>query len=296
MRIRVRIRVRTRIAAILLCLLLALTLAGCVHADRTITFNSDGTGTYTYAIGLSAQMISLGGSTLTQSMDKFGEQIKQDGGTYSRYDDSGYTYWKYVRPFTSVTQLDTFLGQSPQNDSSSNTAANADSSDSVNVTEQPGFFATTFHVTGQMSLVLPDANQSVSDLLKDARLSVAITMPGWVSAQSGGNLNGNTVTYTVHFGESATIDVTGGGLNLPHIALITGGVLLALALFIVGLILLRRGNRPPVETAAYASTSPYYMPTQPGAEAPTFPATPAYPADDLTAPPPLPESTTPTPE
>ena len=66
-------RVRIRIAAILLCLLLALTLAGCVHADRTITFNSDGTGTYTYAIGLSAQMISLGGSTLTQSMDKFGD-------------------------------------------------------------------------------------------------------------------------------------------------------------------------------------------------------------------------------
>jgi hypothetical protein len=122
-------------------------------------------------------------------------------------------------------------------------------------------------------------------------------MPGWVSAQNGGDLNGNTVTYTVHFGESATIDVTGGGLNLPHIALIAGGVLLALALFIVGLILLRRGNRPPVETAAYASTSPYYMPTQPGAEAPTFPATPAYPADDLTAPPPLPESTpTSTPE
>ena len=60
--------------------------------------------------------------------------------------------------------------------------------------------------------------------------------------------------------------------------------------------LLRRGNRLPVETAAYASPSPYYMPTQPGAEAPTFPATPAYPADDLSAPSPLPESTTPTPE
>ena len=293
-----RIHVHTRIAAILLCLLLALTLAACVHADRTIAFNSDGTGTYTYTIGLSAQMISLGGSTLTQGMDKFGDQIKQDGGTYSRYDDSGYTYWKYVRPFTSVTQLDTFLGQSPQTNagSSSGAGSNSNMADWVNVTEQPGFFATTFHVTGQMSLVVPDANQSVNDLLKDARLSVTITMPGWVSAQSGGNLNGNTVTYTVHFGESATIDVTGGGLNLPHIALVAGGVLLALALFIIGLILLRRGNRHPVETAAYASTSPYYTPTQPGAEAPTFPATPAYPADDLTAPPPLPESTTPTPE
>jgi len=294
-----RIRVHTRIAAILVCLLLALTLAGCVHANRTITFNSDGTGTYTYTIGFSAQMISLGGSTLTQGMDKFGAQIKQDGGTYGRYDDSGYTYWKYVRPFTSVTQLDTFLGQSPQTGSSSGSGVSStpNPTDTVNATEQPGFFATTFHVTGQMSLVMPDANQSVRDLLKDARLSVAITMPGWVSAQNGGDLNGNTVTYTVHFGESATIDVTGGGLNLPHIALIAGGVLLALALFIVGLILLRRGNRPPVETAAYASTSPYYMPTQPGAEAPTFPATPAYPADELTAPPPLPESTpTSTPE
>jgi len=57
-----RIRVHTRIAAILVCLLLALTLAGCVHANRTITFNSDGTGTYTYTIGFSAQMISLGGA------------------------------------------------------------------------------------------------------------------------------------------------------------------------------------------------------------------------------------------
>lgn len=292
-----RIRVHTRIAAALICLVLALTLAGCVHADRVMTLNTDGTGTYTYSIGLSAQMMSLGGSALADSMNKFGEQIKQDGGTYSRYDDSGYTYWKYVRPFTSVKQLDGFLDESPQTSagSSSGAGSNSNMADSVSVTEQPGFFATTFHVTGQMSLVVPDANQSARDLLKDARLSFAVTMPGWVSEQHGGAQNGNTVTYTVHFDESTSIDVTGGGPNIPHIALVAGGVLLALALFIVGLILLRRGNRRPTETAAYASSSPYYMPTQRGAEAPTFPATPAYPADQPSAPPSLPESAT-TPE
>lgn len=290
---------RTRIAAILICLLLALTLAGCVHADRVVTLNSDGTGTYTYTIGLSAQMMTLGGATLSDSMNKYGDQVKQDGGTYSQYDDSGYTYWKYVRPFNSVSQLDTFLGQSPQTGSNSGSGVGSTSNptDTVNVTEQPSFFATSFHVTGRMSLVVQDASLAVRDLLQDARLSLAVTMPGWVSQQQGGDLNGNTVTYTVHYGESATIDVTGGGPNIPHIALVAGGVLLALALFIVGLVLLRRGNNRPPQSVAYDAASPYYMPTQPGAEAPTFPATPTYPTDDPTAPPAPPESTTtPTPK
>jgi hypothetical protein len=282
---------RTRIAAVLLGLLLALALAGCVHADRTVTLNSDGSGAYTYAIGISDQLMSLGGSPLVNSMNTFGEQIKQDGGSYSRYEDNGFNYWKYVRPFQSVSQLNTFLAESPQTGSSGG-AATIDTRNTLKVAENAGFFSTTFHVTGRLDLSFPTADQSTRNLLKDARLSVAITLPNWVSEQHGGNLSGNTVTYAVNFGESANIDVTGGGFNLPHIALIAGGVLLALTLFVAGMILLRRGGSSSATPAAYVSTSPYYMPTQPSGET-TFPATPDYPADN---PQPLPQSTTPTPE
>lgn len=268
---------RIRIAAVLLCLVLVLTLAGCFHADRAVTLNTDGTGAYTLTVGLSDQLMSLSGASLTKSMEDFGAQVEQDGGTYTHYEDNGYSVWKYVRPFTSISQLNGFLQQSPQTGSATN-GATADTQNTVHVTEQPGFFSTTFHVTGHLGLVFPNIDQTTRDLLKDARESLAVTMPGWVSAQQGGSVSGNTVTYTIHLGESATVDVTGGGLNVPHIALILCGLLLALALFVVGLVLLRRGNRTPHKPASYASASPYYMPTQPGGEA-TIPATPDYPSD-----------------
>jgi hypothetical protein len=282
---------RTRIAAVLLCLLLALTLAGCVHADRTVALNSDGSGNYTYAVGLSDQVMTLGGSSLTDSMNRFGEQIKQEGGSYSRYEDNGYSYWKYVRPFKSVGQLNNFLEQAPQTGSPGGAPA-LDTRNTLRVTDNAGFFSTTFHVIGQLNLDFPNSDQNTANLLKDTRLSVAVTMPNWVSAQHGGKQNGNTVTYTVHFGESATIDVTGGGFNMPHIALVVGGLFAALALIVVGILLARRGNRRPANHAPAFSTSPYYAPTLPsisGNDDPTLPATPGYPTDTL--PPPLPEST-----
>ncbi len=284
----------TRIAATLLCLLLAFSLAACVQADRTVVLNSDGSGVYTFTVGISDQLVTLGGSSLAKSMDDFGTHAQQGGGSYSRYEANGFSYWKYVRPFKSVNQLDTFLTEAPQTSGTTGSSgvSAADPRNMLNVVDNAGFFSTTFHATGNLSLVIPNADQSTRDLFKDARLSVAITMPNWVSEQHGGTLNGNTVTYVVGFGQSATIDVTGGGYNTPHIALVAGGVLLALALFAVGMFLLWRGNRRPSRPAAYASTSPYYKPSQPSGET-TFPATPGYPTD---FPPPLPESTTPTPE
>jgi hypothetical protein len=286
---------RTRIAAVLLCLLLALSLAACVQADRTVVLHSDGSGVYTFTVGISDQMVTLGGSALVTNMDDFGTRAQQSGGSYTRYDANGFRYWKYVRPFHSVGQLNTFLTESPQTGSSATSpgVSPSDPRNILHVADDAGFFSTTFHVTGYLSLEIPNADQSTRDLLKNARLSVAVSMPNWVSAQRGGTLNGNTVSYAVSFGQSATIDVTGGGYNLPHIALVAGGVLLALALFIVGIGLLRRGEHFSAKPAEYASTSPYYMPTQPGGET-TFPATPTYPAD--TPPPTLPQSIPPTSE
>jgi hypothetical protein len=277
---------RVRIAALFLCLALALTLAGCVHADRSVTLSSDGTGTYTFVLGISPEAINLGGDRLVKGMNQFGDDVKKHGGSYTRYNgEDGYSYWKYVRPFSSVSQLNDFLSQSPE--AVANPTPSTSSPDTIAVKEDAGFFNTTYHVTGKMSLVVPNANQSTDDLLKDARLSFAVTMPNWVSDHHGGNQSGNTVTYTVHFGEEATIDVTGGGLSVAHIALVIGGMVLALALlvggFILGFALRRRGARQSAEPVALASSSPYYMPVMPAppsGDAPTLPGNnaPTYPA------------------
>lgn len=275
---------RIRFAAALLCLFVALALVGCVHADRAVTLNTDGSGVYTFTVGLSDQLVRLGGSALTKDMEDFGARVERDGGTYSHYEENGYSTWKYVRPFTSVRQLNDFLQQSPQTDSTT-TGASTDTQNTVHVAADAGFFSTTYHVTGHIGLVFPGVDQSARDLLKDARFSFAVTMPGWVSEQYGGTLNGNTVTYVVHYGESTTINVTGGGLNVADIALVAGGVLLlALALVIAGLMVLRRRNGWPSKLVPAAppvtSTSPYYMPTQPGQSSggeTTLPATPEYP-------------------
>jgi hypothetical protein len=275
---------RVRLAAVLICLLLALSLAGCVHADRAIALNSDGSGTYTFTIGLSSQLVDLGGGSLTDSMNQYGDQVKQDGGSYSRYVDGGYSYWKYVRPFTSVSQLDDFLNETPQGQA----GGNLNNADEAHVAAQAGFFSTTYHATGHMSLQVPNADQTTRDILTDARESFAITMPNWVSEHHGGQQSGNTVIYTVHFDEAATIDVTGIGLNVPHIALVAGGVLLAIILIIVGvLLLLRRSRRaPPPDTGAgYAAPASASFPASyagmpQGSDAPTLPATPSFPPQE----------------
>lgn len=294
---------RTRLAAVFICLLLILSLAGCVHADRALTLNNDGTGVYSLSVGLSDQMVKLGGASLVTTMNTFGDRVKQQGGTYSRYEDTGYSYWKYVRPFTSVGQLNTFLAESPQSGSTTNGTA-PDTHSTLHVVEDQGFFSTTYHVTGQLALEFPQVDQAARDLLKDVRESFAVTMPGWVSAQSGGTQKANTVTYTVHLDESTTVDVTGGGLNAQHIALVAGGALLALLLVIVGLVLFRRRARRPARPAPELSASPYHMPTQPGSESATYPATSdptaEYPYVSPTLPPmpslpPTPRATTPTP-
>ena len=66
---------RTRIAATLLCLLLAFSLAACVQADRTVVLNSDGSGVYTFTVGISDQLV------------RYPQCIGVDAGTVAVEDD-----------------------------------------------------------------------------------------------------------------------------------------------------------------------------------------------------------------
>ena len=79
-------------------------------------------------------------------------------------------------------------------------------------------------------------------------LCIGITMAGGIISQHGGVRQGNSVTYTIHYNEAATIDVMGrvGGASdvlFTYGTFIGSGVLLilAVAFFILGVRLLRSG-------------------------------------------------------
>lgn len=275
------------VVGLLLTLLLSLT--ACIHLDRSVTLNGDGSGSYLLTIGYSEQLVSLAGDQITSSMNGFGDTVRQQGGSYRHYDDTGYSYWAYTRPFKTIAQLNQLVQEAPQVGNGPAGASPA-SQDTLTFTEQSGFLSNTFHVTGHMSLVIPQsdlANSEGIDLtpyLKDMRESFAVTMPGSIISHQGGVVSGDTVTYTIHFGEETTIDVVGGGFETAALLPLGIGLLvIILLLVIVGALLWRRRTRaralaqreqPGAPAFAPVYTPPFTPPFTPaGPDAPTVPGT-----------------------
>ncbi|MGZ3679111.1 MAG: hypothetical protein ACXWQ5_07580 [Ktedonobacterales bacterium] len=274
-------RSRTRAGALFtMFLTCAVLLSGCFHLDQDMKLNGDGSGSYTLSLGLTEALVGLAGDTFTKSMDEHGQQVKQQGGDYRHFDQDGYSVWVFTRPFKSVSDLNALLHENPTTGPGGSVSVPAQ--DILAVTEAPGFFVNSFRVTGHISLKdLSDTSSAgsgidMSSYLKDARESVSITMPGWITSyEKGGEVHGNTVTYTAHYNEEATIDVVGGAVNPTAIYIAAGIGLLAL-LLIGGVIFWRRRQQhpgaaePALVPAGAASGSPWG--DMPSMSAPTIPS------------------------
>lgn len=280
------LRSRSRIAALfMLFITCAILLSGCFHLDSDVKLNGDGSGTYTLTLGLSEAVVGLAGDQFVKSMAESGQKVKQEGGDYRHFDQDGYSVWVFTRPFKSVSELNSLLRQNPASsatDSGDNTSVPSTMQDVLTINETPGFFVNTFHVTGHISL--KDLGNTPSDesggidmssYLKDARESVAITMPGWITSyEKGGEVHGNTVTYTAHYNEEATIDVVGGGVN-PTIIYVGIGAGVLVLLIIGGVIFWRRRSlhtraiEPDSVPASPVNSAP--LPETPDTSAPTVP-------------------------
>ncbi len=231
------------LATVILLLGLALALGGCMRVERTFTINSDGSGVYLLTVGFrqpqQGDSSSVPANTKT-TMEAFGAHVKQQGGAYQSYDEQGYTYWSYTRPFAAISQGEALLQDDPRQYDANHSPLLYH--DSLHVSEEPGLFGSTFHVSGSISLVDLFNN---AQAWQDAIEAVTITMPNGVSAHQGGTLDGHSVTYTIHYNESTRVDVRGmvsqsnGGVGV----LALGIALVALALASLGFWLIRGSTR-----------------------------------------------------
>lgn len=263
---------RSTLGAVLVAIMVLMS--GCIHLDRGVTLNGDGSGTYALSIGFSDQLVSLSSDQISQSMNQFGEKVKQQGGSYRHYEDTGYTYWAFTRPFKTIAQLNELLQETPQTGDSTSTGVTISPSngqDTLSVTETPGLLTNSFHVTGHISMLADPSDSppgtggiNVSQYLKDMRETVSITMPGWISSHTQGEVSGNTVKYTVHYNEQADIDVTGGGMNpVARLLMIAAGaVILLLAGALVFWLVRRRRPAKDIPTAASATVAQVTPPSQ----------------------------------
>lgn len=238
---------------------LAVMLAGCMHVDRDIALNADGSGRYTLTIGFSQQLLKQQGDQINPAMDSFGAMVKQQGGSFRYYDDAGYTYWAFTRPFKTVGELNALIQDDPR--ASSVVGLVNAAQNNLRVTEQSNLLGNTFHAAGFIHLEFPQNGTTPPPdptYFKDMRETVTITMPGAITSHTGGVVNGRTITYTVRYGETATIDVASdGGPNAGALALSGAGAILILGLLTTGgAMWMRRRNKRAVPFVASSPDAP----------------------------------------
>jgi hypothetical protein len=209
-----------------------------MHVNRTLLIYGDGTGAYTLTIGFREptpnQPSSISQNTVT-TMETFGARVLETGGSYHRYQDQGYDYWIYTRPFSSVDTANTLLQEDPR--PFDQTHFPLLFHDSLHLTLENWLFSSRLHLTGEISLV--DFTGKATNW-KDATESVTISMPDGIVSYHGGARDGNSITYTIGYNQSAAIDVLGesklSGGTVPSLVVSVG--LLALAILAVTLLLL----------------------------------------------------------
>ncbi len=257
-----------------LILLLALALSGCVRLDRSVNLNSDGSGTFALQVGFSTQLLSLVGNDAQQQLDTaIRQSAAKSGAKVTASQSDGYDYWKLSYTFKNIAQLNTLLNTPPDLGSAAATTGlpTTGGTETFKVTQTSGFLSNTYHVTGNLDFSGGTGAGAIgttgpgASLLADARETFAVTFPGGVSAHKGGTVSGDTVTYTLKFGDTATVDATGGSSAGSAIGLGVGGLVVLLAIGGLAFFLLRRRNTAvaPASPAPFGPASTYPQPTSP---------------------------------
>ncbi len=277
---------------------LVFLMTGCIKLNMNLGINSDDTVSGTVEFGVQKELLDLTGQNVE---DLLGSDApfpsNAPGVTVEPFDDGEFAGQQFIFEDVPIEEF---------NSSGIAGASGATSVAGAGDTLQIAREGDTFVVTGVLDLSSglsgvtgPFGGTGGAQFFESADIKIAITFPGEVLQATGGEIDGNTVTYVPEFGERLEINATGSAVDNGEAADVVGGsdsflplilIIGAIVLFllIVLLLVLRsRRNRADAETpsgfgeagsAAAPVAAPPGAPT--GAPPPTPPMPPAPPPSE----------------
>ena len=291
-----RVRTAARVGALIA---LALLLTGCIKLNMDLVINSDDTVSGTVQFGVQKELLELTGQSVEDLIGEVPLPSDAPGVTTEPFEDDEFAGQQFNFDRVSIAQFNQSQVSGPTG------LSGVPATDQLTITRRGDTFvvAGVLDMSGGVTGVTSPFGGTGAELLQSADIRISITFPGDVVEATGGQVDGNTVTYRPRFGERLEIDATGsaiddgdavaavggdGGSNLILILIIAGVVLiLAIVLFLI-----LRGRRgggegtaglgaeaPPAATPETATPSP-------GAPTDTPPPAPAPPMPPAAPPPP----------
>jgi hypothetical protein len=277
---------------------LALVLTGCIKLNMDLVINSDDTVSGVVQFGVQKELLELTGQSAEDLLGDAPLPSDAPGVTTEPFEDEEFAGQQFNFESLPIAQFN----QSQVTGATGLTGVPA--TDTLTITHQ----GDTFVVVGVLDLSGGDITGATNpfggtgaELLESAEIRVSITFPGDVIEATGGQIEGNTVTYLPRFGDRLEIDATGsaiddgdaeaaaggddGGSNLLLI-LIIAGVVVALAVVLFLILRNRRGGGGAGFGEATPATNPETATPPPGAPTDTPPPAPAPPMPPAAPPPP----------
>lgn len=277
---------------------LALVLTGCIKLNMDLVINSDDTVSGVVQFGVQKELLELTGQSAEDLLGDAPLPSDAPGVTTEPFEDEEFAGQQFN--FESVPIAE--FNQSQVTGATGPTGVPA--TDTLTITHQ----GDTFVVAGVLDLSGGDITGATNpfggtgaELLESAEIRVSITFPGDVIEATGGQIEGNSVTYRPRFGDRLEINATGsaiddgdaeaaaggddGGSNLPLI-LIIAAVVVVLAVVLFLILRNRRGGGSTGFGEAPPATTPETATPPPGAPTDTPPPAPAPPMPPAAPPPP----------
>lgn len=277
---------------------LALVLTGCIKLNMDLVINSDDTVSGVVQFGVQKELLELTGQSAEDLLGDAPLPSDAPGVTTEPFEDEEFAGQQFNFESVPIAQFN----ESQVTGATGLTGVPA--TDTLTITHQDD----TFVVAGVLDLSGGDITGATNpfggtgaELLESAEIRVSITFPGDVIEATGGQIEGNTVTYLPRFGDRLEIDATGsaiddgdaeaaaggddGGSNLLLI-LIIAAVVVVLAVVVFLILRNRRGGGSTGFGEAPPATTPETATPPPGAPTDTPPPAPAPPMPPAAPPPP----------
>jgi hypothetical protein len=278
---------------------LALVLTGCIKLNMDLVINSDDSVSGTVQFGVQKELLELTGQSADDLLGDVPLPSDAPGVTTEPFEDEEFAGQQFNFESVPIAQFN----QSQVTGATGLTGVPA--TDTLTITRQ----GDTFVVVGVLDLsgggVTGATNPfggTGAELLESADIRIAITFPGDVVEATGGQIEGNTVTYRPQFGDRLEINATGsaiddgdaeaaaggddGGSNLLLILVIAAVVLVLAAVIFLVLRNRNKGGGGAGSGEAPPATTPETATPPPGAPTDTPPPAPAPPMPPAAPPPP----------